>query len=97
MSETMTAATLNPPPPVQRVFAPMYDDEPTSQIVFGLEVMADDNLTASITAGTPYFKVSAIDVCNWFLTNLLSCAPHPSVNCPARRACRFRRFRHLGL
>jgi hypothetical protein len=97
MSETMTAATLNPPPPVQRVFAPMYDDEPTSQIVFGLEVMADDNLTASITAGTPYFKVSAIDVCNWVFDEPPIVRPHPSVNCPACRACRFHRFRHLGL
>jgi hypothetical protein len=47
------------------VFAPVYYDQPETQIVLGLDIAADDHLTAAVTAGAPYFKISAIDVCDW--------------------------------
>jgi hypothetical protein len=46
-------------------FPAMYYDSPITQFVLGVDVRADDSLTAAITAGAPYFKISAIDVCNW--------------------------------
>ena len=43
----------------------MYYDSPVSQVAFGFTSPQADSLTASITAGASYFKVSKIDVCNW--------------------------------
>ncbi len=63
--------------PVQNfeaTFPPIYYDSPVNQIVFGFEVPSDDSLTAEITVGVPYFKVSAIDVCNFIDHTIVS---HP--------------------
>ena len=54
-----------PPPTAETVFPPMYYDSPVNQMVLGFNVEAADSFTAAVTAGAPYFKVSAIDVCDW--------------------------------
>lgn len=54
-----------PSQPVAASFPPMYYNSPVTQMVLGIDISADDSLTAAITAGAPYFAVSAIDVCNW--------------------------------
>jgi hypothetical protein len=46
-------------------FPSMYYGSPVTQLVLGIDNADDDTLTATITAGAPYFSVSAIDVCNW--------------------------------
>lgn len=46
-------------------FPDMYYDTAVDQAVIGLTFRSDDSLTASITAGVPYFKISRIDVCDW--------------------------------
>jgi hypothetical protein len=51
------------------VFPPIYYDTPEELMVAGFDVAADDHLTAAITAGSPYFKVSRIDVCNWIIVD----------------------------
>jgi Carboxypeptidase regulatory-like domain len=61
-------------PEVQPTFPPMYSDSPVKQIVIGVTIESDDSLTAAITAGAPYFTVSAIDVCDWVV---ISEAPPP--------------------
>jgi hypothetical protein len=65
MSEVITAALVTPAPPVHPVFPPIYYDESETQIILGLGIQADDTLTAAITVGEPYFRVAAIDVCDW--------------------------------
>jgi hypothetical protein len=54
-----------PAPPGEPTFPPMYYDSPVNQMVLGVDIASDDSLTAAITVGAPYFKVSATDVCNW--------------------------------
>ena len=46
-------------------FPAMYYDSPTEQMVLGFTASADDSVTAAITAGAAYFKVTSLDVCNW--------------------------------
>ena len=54
-------------------FPPMYYDSPVNQMVLGFDVvLSDDSLTAAITAGAPYFKVTAIDVCDWIETPVVT-------------------------
>src|SRR5215467_11469180 len=65
MVEVTTAPVTAAKPPIHTTFQPIYHDQSETQIVLGLEVAQDDALTAAVTAGGPYFKVSAIDVCNW--------------------------------
>ena len=64
MPSLVAAVTL---PASEATFPPMYYDSPVNQMVLGIEVPSDDGLTAAITAGAPYFKVSAIDVSNWIV------------------------------
>jgi hypothetical protein len=45
-------------------FLPMYYDSPINQVVLGVDITSDDSLTAAITAGAAYFKITAVDVCN---------------------------------
>jgi hypothetical protein len=42
----------------------MYYDSPINQVVLGVDITSDDSLTAAITAGAAYFKITAVDVCN---------------------------------
>jgi hypothetical protein len=46
-------------------FPAMYYNSPVNQIVLGVDITSDDSLTAAITDGAAYFKVTAVDVCNW--------------------------------
>jgi len=51
----------------------MYYDSPVNVMVLGFDVvLSDDSLTAAITAGAPYFKVTAIDVCDWIVTPVVT-------------------------
>jgi hypothetical protein len=44
------------------VFPPMYYDSPFVQMVIGRTYTADDNLTAAVTVGAPYFTINKIDI-----------------------------------
>ncbi len=74
MVDTPTAATSQN---FEAVFPPMYYDSAVEQMVHGFNVSSDDSLTASITAGSPYFKVSKIDVCNWIVVRPPIPVPDP--------------------
>jgi hypothetical protein len=70
MATTSTGATLAPDnnnntSQATPTFPPVYYNSPLTQMVFGADITAADNLTASITLGSPYFSISALDVCNW--------------------------------
>lgn len=61
------------------VFPAMYYDSPESQLALGFDVSRNDSLTAAVTAGAPYFKVSKIDVCDW-ITVPVEPLPRPPVS-----------------
>ena len=65
MNEMIVAPVVTPAPLAHPVFPPIYYDQSETQVVLGFEVTAADQLTAVITAGAPYFRVSTIDVCDW--------------------------------
>jgi hypothetical protein len=41
-------------------FPPMYYDSPIEQVVLALSWPSDDTLTASITAGAPYYTIKTL-------------------------------------
>jgi Carboxypeptidase regulatory-like domain len=65
----MTQADTSPPAPSptatiqsSAAFPPVYYDSPVTMMVLGVEIAAHDLVTATITAGAPYFSVSQVAV-----------------------------------
>jgi len=62
----------------QATFPPIYYDSPLTDIVLSVTILEKDSLTAAITAGAPFFKISSLQVCNFGDGPVLG--PHPIVD-----------------
>jgi len=62
MSQVETGQAVPPTNQSSAAFPPVYYDSPVTMMVLGVEVAANDLVTATITVGAPYFTVSQVSV-----------------------------------